>query len=118
MGGAILGMTSLTWVQYTICVLLGALSLPVAVASRKFLPTSKFETMSRAVDLESGEASDPFSRAYANYKDDMSKRGSTYMEEGEEGESVDGDSAAVAAAQGTSGEHLDQGPTGGEQSLV
>merc|ERR1712086_860215 len=45
MGGAILGMTTLTWVQYTICVLLGALSLPVAVASRKFLPTSKFETI-------------------------------------------------------------------------
>jgi len=89
------------------------------MASRKFLPASKFENVARAVDLESGEAFDPFSRAYANYKDDISKRGNTFMEDGEEGESVDGESAGAAAAQVTSGERLDEGPTMvNDQSLV
>merc|ERR1719434_117947 len=92
MGGAILGMTPLTPVQYIISVVLGALSLPVAVASRHLFkvapenPTSKFESLSRSLDLESGDASDPVSRAYAIMKDDVNRRGNTIMEDEDEGD--------------------------------
>lgn len=100
MGGAILGMTPISLVQYMITVVLGALSLVVAALTKKFIPLGPFERLSRAVDLETDEPTDKLSRFYMNARSDIAKRSHTYMEE--VGEDDDGRAAGVGGADGPS----------------
>lgn len=84
MGSAILGMTPITLVQYSVSVALGAFSLVVCVITKKSIPMSPFEKLSRSVDLETGDTNDRVSSMYETAKNKMAAKGQAYLDEADD----------------------------------
>ena len=55
-GTAVLGLTTMTWVQYSVCWLCGLLSFPLFVLTKKAIPMKPFESLMLKADLEQEDA--------------------------------------------------------------
>lgn len=66
-GNKVLGVTELSMVQYIICWVLGALSLPLFIVTKKFIPLGPFQNVMQKLDLEREPPG-------AEYMENMKKR--------------------------------------------